>query len=241
MIQNSEFILEQWVEVEMKLTLNVSDQKDIPENKHGSFANLDNLYMAGDSPPIMPVYHPDGHFAGYSGNGYFTNMPAFLSQGGDRSHKTNDAWVTSTIRLTPFAGFAVNADYTYNYYNATRTHVMNEYWDYDALGPATLFPHTTPNWVRKDEQDDRYYALNIFAEYEKDFGNHYFKSMVGFNQEEKQFNSFWVRRSNLISNEIPYISVASGERNGGDAASDWAIRGGFFRLNYTYNDRYLLE
>jgi len=240
-LQNIEYNLNPWLEVGMKLTLNVSDQKAIPENKHGSFANLDNLYMAGDSRPIMPVYHPDGHFAGYSGNGYFTNMPAFLSQGGDRSHKTNDAWVTSTIRLTPFTGFAVNADYTYNYYNATRTHVMNEYWDYDALGPATLFPHTTPNWVRKDEQDDRYYALNIFAEYEKDFGNHYFKSMVGFNQEEKQFNSFWVRRSNLISNEIPYISVASGERNGGDAASDWAIRGGFFRLNYTYNDRYLLE
>jgi TonB-linked SusC/RagA family outer membrane protein len=240
-LQNIQYNINSWIEVGMKLTLNVSDQKAIPDNKHGSFANLDNLYMAGDSRPVMPVYHPDGHFAGYSGNGYFTNMPAFLSQGGDRTYKTNDAWVTSTLRLTPFNGFALNANYTYNYYNSTSTHIMKEYWDYDATGPATIFPHTTPNWVRKDEQDDRYYALNLFAEYEEYFGNHYFKSMIGFNQEEKRYNSFWVRRSNLISNDIPFISVASGERNGGDAASDWAIRGGFFRVNYTYNDRYLLE
>lgn len=240
-LQNIQYNVKPWMEVGMKVTLNVSDQKGIPDNKWGSFANVDNLYMAGDSRPIMPVYHPDGHFAGYSGNGYFTNMPAFLTQSGDRTYKTNDAWITGSVRLTPFNGFALNADYTYNYYNTTSTHIMKEYWDYDASGPATLFPHTTPNWVRKDEQDNRYYALNIFAEYEKDFGNHYFKSMIGFNQEEKQFNSFWARRSNLISNEIPFISVASGERNGGDAASDWAIRGGFFRLNYTFDDRYLLE
>jgi TonB-linked SusC/RagA family outer membrane protein len=240
-LQNIKYNINSWLEVGMKATLNVSNQNNIPDNKWGSFANLDNLYMAGDSRPIMPVYHPDGNFAGYSGNGYFTNMPAFLSQGGDRVNKTNDAWITGTLKLTPMDGFIVNMDYTYNYYNRTATHHMKEYWDYDANGPATLFPHTTPNWVRKDEQDDRYYALNIFAEYERNFDNHYLKAMVGYNQEEKQYNSFWVRRSNLISNEIPYISVASGERNGGDAAGEWVIRGGFFRLNYTFDDRYLVE
>ncbi|SDN00735.1 TonB-dependent receptor [Kriegella aquimaris] len=240
-LQNVKYKINSWLEVGMKATFNIADQNDIPDNKRGSFSNADNLYMAQDSRPIMPVYHPDGNFAGYSGNGYFTNMPAFLSQGGNREYKTNDAWVTGSLRLTPIDGLSINMNYTYNYFNKTNVHDLKEYWDYDAAGPAVLFPHTTPNWVRKDEEGNRYSALNIYSDYEKEFGSHYLKAMIGFNQEEKQFDSFWVRRADLISNDIPYISTASGEWAGGDSGNELAIRGGFFRLNYSFANKYLLE
>jgi len=54
-LQNIQYNINSWIEVSMKLTRNVSDQKAIPDNKHGSLANLDNLYMAGGSRPVMPV------------------------------------------------------------------------------------------------------------------------------------------------------------------------------------------
>ncbi|GAA5219961.1 TonB-dependent receptor [Membranihabitans marinus] len=241
-VQNLNYDVNPWIEVGLKASLNITEQTDIPDNKRGSFSNVDNLYMAGDSRPIMPIYHPDGHFAGYSGNGYFTNMPAFLTQGGDRKYKTNDIWVTGLAKLTPLEGLSLNLDYTINYFNRNNIHTLKEYWDFDATGPATLFPHTTPNWISKEDHNDKYIAINMYADYEKNWNDiHYFKAMVGYNQEEKQFNSFWVRRANLLSNEIPFIDVAIGERNGGDAANEWAIRGGFFRMNYSFSNRYLIE
>jgi TonB-linked SusC/RagA family outer membrane protein len=240
-MQNVSYKVTDWMKFGLKTSLNIADKRDIPDNKWGSFADVDNLYMGGDSRPLMPVYHPDGHFAGYSGNGYYTNMPAFLSQGGDRKSRTNDAWITGTFQLTPVEGLLINLDYTYNYFNRVTTHIMKEYWDYDAAGPATLFPHTTPNWSKKDENNDRYNALNLFAEYEKTFGKHYLKGLIGFNQESKSYNWFGARRSGLITNEVPYMEAASGERATTDGTNEWAIRGAFFRLNYVFDERYLLE
>ncbi|MBX2926054.1 MAG: TonB-dependent receptor [Chitinophagaceae bacterium] len=240
-VQNVSYDANSWLNFSVRAVLNNNVNRMNPQNKWNSF-NSDNMYVAGDSRPIMPVYHPDGHYAGYSGNGYFTNMAAYLSQGGYQKSTVNDLWLTGAVKITPLPSWTINIDYTYNKYAGTYMNMMKEYWDYDALGPAVLFPHTTPNAVTKASFDNRYTAFNAYSEYEKTFaGKHYTKIMVGFNQEYKGFNSFDAQRQKLISNDIEYMSVAYGDRFVNDAASEFAIRGTFARLNYTYDNRYLIE
>lgn len=240
-VQNINYDANKWLNLSVRAVLNSNVNKMNPQNKWNSFSS-DNMYVAGDSRPIMPVYHPDGNYAGYSGNGYFTNMAAYITQAGYQKSKTNDLWLTGAVKITPLKDWTINVDYTFNKYNGSYMSLMKEYWDYDALGPAVLFPHTTPNAVIRRSSDNKYTAFNAYSEYEKTFAQkHYAKIMVGFNQEFGGYSSFEAQRQKLISNDIEYMSVAYGDRFATDAAAEYAIRGTFARLNYSYDNRYLLE
>lgn len=81
--------------------------------------------MKSDLSPLMPVKHPDGH---YAGQGNFTNPVAIQAQGGNARYRQNDLWMTAGVKLTPIKGLIVNADYTWNYYGwASTQHVRNFY------------------------------------------------------------------------------------------------------------------
>lgn len=240
LMQNITYRVNNWLEVGLRTTANVTDNKSGGRN-NGNSSSVNSI-LASDSRPLMPLYHPDGNFSGYSGNGYFTNTAAWQSQGGDSRTRVNDLWATGLIRLKPLEGLIINMDYTYNYYGSVFKNHTREYWDYDAVGPAVIFPHTSPNSAAYFESDDRYSALNLYGEYEKTFAEkHYFKAMAGFNQEQKTYRGFSAKRANLIVNDIPYINIASGERTVSDNESEWALRGAFFRLNYVFDERYLIE
>jgi hypothetical protein len=40
--------------------------------------------------PLMPVKHPDGH---YAGQGSYTNPIAIMEQGGNAKYRQNDLWM----------------------------------------------------------------------------------------------------------------------------------------------------
>ena len=63
----------------------------------------------------------------------------------------------------------------------------------------------------------------------------------GFNQEYYRWNRFTADRDNIISSSLPTIVLASGDQYVNEAYKDWAIRGLFFRANYLYDNRYILE
>lgn len=239
-MQNISYKVSKHVEMGLKTTISLINQDTGPQNKWGSSSMGSTI--PGDSRPLMPVYHPDGNFAGYCGDGYFTNLAAWQSQGGSAKMKKNDALTTGFIKIKPIEGLSVDLDYTYNYYNYSFKNHIRQYWDYDASGPAVIFPHTSPNGVSYSKQHSKYEAFNAYATYEKKFADkHYFKAMAGFNQEVKDLDGVGLSRNNLIVNDIPYLSLATGERGTSDYKQQWRIRGGLFRLDYIYDDRYIFQ
>lgn len=82
----------------------------------------------------------------------------------------------------------------------------------------------------------------MYGEYQKTLkGKHNLKGMVGFNQESFRNRGIGLSRDKLISNDIPFLSLATGERTTSDNEQEWAIRGIFYRFNYNYEEKYLLE
>lgn len=137
-----------------------------PQNKYGS--NSLGATIPGDSRPLMPIYHPDGHFAGYCGDGYFTNQAAWLSQGGSAEMRNNNMYATAFAKLNPLEGLEINVDYTYNYYNYSFKNHVREYIDYDADGnPGSIFPHTSPNQVSYTKNESQYDVFNAYATYKR--------------------------------------------------------------------------
>lgn len=230
-----------WLQVGLRATMSMVKQKTGPQNKYGNSSM--GATIPGDSRPLMPVYHPDGNFAGYCGDGYFTNQAAWLSQGGNAEMNNNNMYATAFAKLNPFEGLEINVDYTYNYYNYSFKNHVREYIDYDADGNVgSIFPHTSPNQVSYSKNEAQYDAFNAYATYKKKFnGVHAFEGMIGFNQESRTNKGVGLSRNNLIANDIPYLSLATGDRSTSDSFNKWAIRGAFFRLFYAYNDKYLVQ
>lgn len=234
LVNNVNYDINDWLNLSMKTSYNRTLLSGLnQDNVHG-----DN-FMGGDTRPIMPVKHPDGNWAG---QGDFTNFPAILQDGGSRNTAKNDFWNTIAMKLTPLKGMTVNMDYTFNYYSENNKIHMKSFDEYGANGQfLNTFAWTNPNSVGQSQSNDTYNAFNFFGDYEKTLGKHYFKVMAGYNQESKHTNGFNATRESLISNDLGSLTNATGERYVGSSENSWATRSGFFRVNYNFDERYLLE
>lgn len=240
-LQHVNYKVNNWLQVGLRATLSMVKMNTGPQNKYGS--NSLGATIPGDSRPLMPVYHPDGHFASYCGDGYFTNQAAWLSQGGSAEMRNNNMYATAFAKLNPFEGLEINFDYTYNYYNYSFKNHVREYIDYDADGnQGSIFPHTSPNQVSYNKRESQYDVFNAYATYKKKINKvHALEGMIGFNQENATYKGVGLSRNNLIANDIPFLNLATGDRSTSDYMNQWAIRGAFFRLFYAYDDKYLVQ
>ena len=196
--------------------------------------------MKNDLSPLMPVKHPDGH---YAGQGSYTNPIAIMEQGGNAKYRQNDLWMTGAVRITPIKGLVINADYTWNFYGRNSNEHVRNFYDYTAVpGTENYYPWTNPSSITVSNYDDYYQAFNVFAEYSLSLAEkHNFKALVGYNQEKKHNKYHWVGRKNLIDNDTPQINLAYGDISTSGSESMWSTNGFFFRLNYDYMGKYLFE
>lgn len=77
--------------------------------------------------------------------------------------------------------------------------------------------------------------------YDKLFGNHHLNALGGFSVQESRLEFVHGQRSNFINNDINQIA-AGGVITGADAfPEEWAIASGFARVNYVYDNKYILN
>ena len=234
MVNNINYDINNWLHVSMKTSYIRTELDGITQdNTHGE------NWIGNDTQPLMPVKHPDGN---WSGQGNYTNFAAVMEEMGTRKTTKNDFWNTLAVRLTPLKGLSINMDYTFNYYAEHAKNHAKSFNEYGIDGKfLQTFQYSNPNYVEEGQNNDTYNAFNLFGDYENTFGKHYFKVMAGFNQESKHTRYFWAKRQELISNDLPSMGAATGEKSVNNSDNSWATRSGFFRLNYTFADRYLFE
>ncbi|WP_421942851.1 SusC/RagA family TonB-linked outer membrane protein [Pedobacter sp.] len=195
--------------------------------------------IADEGKPTMPIFNPDGSltFAAaytvgdfiYGKNGIDTRRQVFRNITGLRSNFFNNK-------------FRVNADFTFRNTNNNREQKRVQV-PYSNSRGVTSFIGTTTNDLSFDLRETNYLATNIFAEFEERFGSdHYLKAMVGYNYEQSTYNRVAVQRNGIIFEDATDLNLALGQSiTTGGGYEQWAILGGFSRLNYSFKDRYLLE
>ena len=195
--------------------------------------------IADEGKPTMPLTNPDGSltFASaytigdfmYGKNGIDTRRDVLRNITGLRSKFFNNK-------------FRVNADFTFRNTDNSRDQKRVQV-PYSNFQGVTAFVGTTTNDLSFEERKTRYWATNIYAEYENDFGDdHYVKAMVGYNYEQSTYNRLSVQRNGIIFENATDLNLAAGQSiNTGGGYEQWAIVGGFSRLNYAFKDRYLIE
>ncbi len=197
--------------------------------------SLLNLYDLYDLPPTSYDKNPDGSFS----NSEVGIDAAKLVAGGKEDNKYYSTQSTFTAEARFFDDvLKINSDYTF------RKGTSDYSWYYSkykiGYGPEDV-REVGVNSAYRSATFDNYNVFNIYSTLNKNFGNHQVTALVGFNQEYNRAEWFKAQRDNVISGLLPTIALATGEDYVDETISEWGIRGTFYRLNYIFKDKYILE
>ncbi|MCX2478281.1 TonB-dependent receptor [Pedobacter sp. MC2016-15] len=195
--------------------------------------------IADEGHPTMPMLNPDGSL---TFTGAYTVGDFYLGKNGIDTKKQVFRNITS-LRSNFFNNkFRVNADFTFRNTN-NDTEQKRVQVPYSTGVGQLAYVGTTTNDLRFEQKETQYLATNVYAEYENTFKNdHYLKFMAGYNYEQSTYNRLLVQRNGLIFEDADDLNLALGTSiNTGGGYDQWAIMGGFSRLNYSFKNKYLVE
>lgn len=198
------------------------------------------IYTAMRIAPNVPVYFTDNSWAYGGGN---TNPVAILHDGGNTKFDADEMSLMSVAKIDILKGWDISATYSIVNRNSF-TQVLRKLITFtNPDTPETpLYKYNNPNSLSNSDARQRQQTFILQSNFEFDIDKHKISGVGGFSQEWSVLRQFEGSRINLITEQDPTLNLGSKEgmsNNGG--ASQWAIRSGFGRLNYNYNDRYLLE
>ena len=238
---NLNYHITDWLTAGTKISINNSEKRFPPNDV--SFRNAfpeDGTIYQTNVYSTQPLKDPNGN---WTHEGSIENPAQMLSEGGYQTRDVSDIWLTGLLKMTPVKNMTFNLDYSFNTKNTKQLSYIALQPFYNVAGEVVgYYGGSNPNRVTRTNLDDKYYVFNAYADYTNTFNDkHFFKAMVGFNQEKAVYNMVQAERRNLIINSVPYINLASGDRYAFDGIDEYAIRGVFSRINYSFDDRYLVE
>ena len=135
----------------------------------------------------------------------------------------------------------MNADYTYSFYIADDWYRSTVATYSIEPGVVQEVPNYNTDQLKKTMWFDPMHVANVYANYNQVFGKHTVGLTAGVNYENKKHSRLFASRKNLISESLSDLELATGDMLVGGGAYDYALFGAFFRANYDFNDRYLIE
>jgi TonB-linked SusC/RagA family outer membrane protein len=233
-----------WLSLDQKIAVNMIKTDQPHQNVSASY-QVSGVLFGGF--PNNPVKFPenDPAFPEYGGI-YFENLIGYFDKGARRVNKSTDLWMTTGLNLKPVENLNIRSEFSYNIGNTLNQDGLTkiQFIKTSGIGNAgTIFNGDTSNdYVTASSGNSRGYIFNSYAEYElKNLGDHYVKAMAGFNQEWRNYFSLNATGYGLITPALPAISATVGNRIGGSSAYHYALLSAFYRLNYIFKDRYLVE
>ncbi len=210
-----------------------------PMTANGTGTANVNRYIQVNAPPYMPLYNPDGTYTVSTAN----TFGGFMDKTNFTDNTTNLFKNTSGFTASFFDNsFRINGDFTFRY-NTGDYFFKRLKVPYHRNQNAILTVGTDANsQIRENPSNTLYTASNIYSEFEKTFAKkHYVKVMGGWNYETLTYNSRSMSRTVLMLESAESIQLATGTITNSVSYNRWRTAGVFYRLNYGYDNRYLLE
>ncbi|WP_202183001.1 SusC/RagA family TonB-linked outer membrane protein [Chitinophaga solisilvae] len=238
-----------------KATYTINDRVKIGSNTMYTNATYDQpanttdylfFHNVNRSPAMAVPKNPDGT---WTGDG--AKLIGLLQEGG----RTKDTWSEFMTTLNAEVGIIKNVwtlkgDMTFRRgSDLGRSYVLpvgfhdgpKEPMKYtDGASTGNTFAELTS--ASNMSTDVRYNVFNVYSDFHKTFNKvHSVGALVGFNQEYHYNNYRTMTRKGLISPNYTTPNLATGVIEQREQIRDWAVRGIFYRLNYTFDDKYILE
>lgn len=189
-----------------------------------------------------PMIDPNGH---YTPEG---NIEALIN--GGRFIQTKDRLDQQFVfNLNPISGLNVHAEFNYRTTNQNEhEYYLQQYWytpeneAYIANSAAYQAIIGNRSAVIRYNQKSNYFNPNIYADYSFNIAEkNNIKVMAGYQSEWYKYTSFSARKNDIANSSLPMLSLSSGDATVSDATGAWTTQGVFGRINYDYDNRYLVE
>jgi len=183
--------------------------------------------------PIWPILDANGHFA--------INTMALMADGGRLNTDRNQFVNSLVFQIDLTKNWKLNGDFNLQQdfnTNADHAKTVNMYKVDNTPSPEGF---SIPNGYSLSNGKTLYTSNNIYSSYEQKVGKNYFKVMAGLQTELSRSESLTVSRGELISDAVPFISTATGTPTISAGKSHWGTAGFFGRLNYNFDEKYLVE
>ncbi|MFA7043493.1 MAG: TonB-dependent receptor [Bacteroidales bacterium] len=198
------------------------------------------IYSAMRTAPNVPVYYTDGSWAYGGGN---TNPVAILYDGGNKTIDADELSLMGIAKFDIVKGWDATATYSIINTNSL-TNILNKTIVFtNPETPETpTYTYNSSNSIQNLDLRQRQQTLILQSNFDFAIDKHRFSGVGGFSQEWSVLRQFNATRSDLATEYNPTLNLGALETMSNDAgASQWAIRSGFGRLNYNFDDKYLLE
>ncbi|ADB40032.1 SusC/RagA family TonB-linked outer membrane protein [Spirosoma linguale] len=185
--------------------------------------------------PTIPKYMPDGNY-GYGSRpgeqiGYLSSLgSAYLFQNDLTRYRllgniygeyqfTPELKLRATIGADFILENGINFVPTYAF--GGRTNVVN------TLDRSNVISTT---WLNE----------NLLS-YDKAFGKHSISALAGITQQANRYDNFSAHRESFPNNDIRVLDAGALNDRARGSASEWSIRSFLSRVNYNYDERYLVS
>lgn len=192
------------------------------------------IYNALNQLPEVPARNPDGSFGMQSENmygTYFSNPLSDLIQNENYSRSTQ-VYVDAFADIKLWKGLVFRTEYAanFNYNNSYRFTPSYEYEFFKQQSSASRGANNGNNWT-----------LKTYFIYNNTFGKHNLSVMLGHEAQENNYEVLNGSRTNFLFNSVHELDAGDATTaKAGSSRGSSAIESYFGRLNYNFNDRYLL-
>lgn len=194
--------------------------------------------IANETNSLVPVYNPDGS---YTKEG--ASLVGTLIEGGETVSKSSVVYTQFTAEADLVKNmWKIKADFT-----AKINDKRDDAWDSDrnipyrkGVDPVDMYLGWE-NYAQKVDARTIYTSLNLYTDFHLDLDKHSFTVIGGYSQEYENYNYFLAKRKDLITDTYPTVQLATGDMTIKEDDYTWAIRSAFYRLNYIYDNKYIIE
>ena len=196
------------------------------------------IYTAMRIAPNVPVYYTDGTWAYGGGN---TNPVAILNDGGRSITNSEDFSLQEVLRLDIMKGWNVTATYNLTSYNSLRD-ILKKTIRFVNPEDNSVFDYASPNSLKNIDVKNTQQTFILQSNFDFSFDKHNVSGVAGMSQEWYEGRSFNASRTNLSTEKDPTLNLGDASTMSNEGSySSWALRSGFARVSYNYDERYLAE
>ena len=203
----------------------------------GTGANRGGVVTAiVNTPTYAPVWDPENP-GQYYNNFYGVNIasPAEnLARTKNNKSRYDKMLATAKLTLTPIKDLEISSSLTFDRENGNTNNFLDPYETTngrDNYGTGYDGRYSTTVWV-----------WDNVGTYKHDFGKHHFDVMAGSSYTQSKYSNSYISGSNYANDDIKTLNAANkiSWTGTGTSGSEWAIMSFFGRLQYKWNDTYMV-
>ena len=184
--------------------------------------------------PEVPVRNPDGSYGVVAQNqtGTYYSNPVADAMMKENYRKGLDASVNVWASIDPLPGLNLRIEYGTNYSYSNR-YKYTPVYDYDYF--------TQSSSGERGASNSRYTSFKTYATYTKQLKQHNMSLMLGHEAQDGSYEDLSGSRTGFKFNSVHELPAGdSNTAKNSSGVGEYAIESYFGRMNYNFDDRYLL-